>query len=90
MEAETHGRLGANKTFIGLDRCAVAEAAAPITIQDFCHVTGWPPISRKRSHEFLLPLPLQTGRSVLDIMSDIYTASLVGALSERRYASNGV
>ena len=32
MEVETHGSLGANKTFIGLDRCAAAEEAAPITI----------------------------------------------------------
>ena len=90
MEAEAHDCLGAGKTFIGLDHCAAAEEAAPITFQDFWHVMRWSPISRKRSQEFLLPLPLQTGRSVLDIMSDICTASLVGACSERPYASNKV
>ena len=90
MEAETHGSIGADNTFIGLDRCAAAGEAAPITIQDICNVRGWSPISGKHSHEFLLPLPLPTGRSVLDIISDICTASLVGAFSERPYASNGV
>ena len=89
MEAETHGGLGADKTLIGLDRRVAAEAAAQITIQNFCHVTRWPPISRKRGHEFLLLLPLQTGRLVLNIMSDICTASPVGAFSERPYAVTG-
>ena len=82
--------LAQTRRALALITVSAVEQAAPITIQGFCHVTGWPPISLKCSHEFVPLLPLSRRRSVLDIMSDICTTSLVGAFSERPCASNGV